>query len=62
MLPQLLFQWLGPTASVRIHTVLLAAIGFGGTLRLLRPLFALPAWSSLVGAAIFATLGALCSA
>jgi hypothetical protein len=58
MLPQLLFQWLGPTASVRIDTVLLAAIAFAGTLRLLRRSFALPAWPSLLGATIFATHGA----
>ena len=58
MLPQLLFQWFGPTASVRLDTVLLAAIAFAGTLRLLRRSFSLPAWPSLVGATIFATHGA----
>ena len=58
MLPQLLFQWLGPSASVRVDTVLLTAIGFAGTLRLLRRSFALPTWPAMVGATVFATHGA----
>jgi hypothetical protein len=58
MLPQLLFEWLGPVASVRLGTALLAALAFAGTLRLLRRSFALPSWPSLVGATIFATHGA----
>lgn len=58
MIPQWLFQWLGPGPSVRIDAALLAGIGFAGTLRLLRRSFALPTWPAIVGATVFATHGA----
>jgi hypothetical protein len=58
MIPQWLFEWLGPGPSVRIDTALLAGIAFAGTLRLLRRSFALPIWPAIVGATVFATHGA----
>jgi hypothetical protein len=58
MLPQLLFEWIGPIPSLHADTILLAGVGFAGTLRLLRRSFELPLWPSLVGATVFATHGA----